>query len=533
MSELSGAKSGFSGRMNDLPGGESDQSPGTVYLVGAGPGDPALITLRGLELLRRVDVVVYDRLGAPVLMEECRPDAELIFVGKGPGAHTLSQDEINRVLVDKARLGLMVVRLKGGDPFVFGRGGEEAEALAAAGIPFEVVPGVTSAVAVPAYAGIPLTRRGVASSFAVVTSHRALGEVDEGLGVVSGADTLVLMMCLSRLGEVARALIERGRPAGTPVAVIASGTTGGQRTVTGSLDDIAGRVREAALRNPALAVVGEVVSMRSKLSWFETRPLFGRRILVTRRRDQAGALSRLIAERGGETVEIPLIRILPPGDLAPLDAVLAEFGRTDPSKSGYRWIVFTSANGVRFFMRHLAERGGDGRALAGVGLACVGEGTAKVLAEHGLRADLVPAEFRGRSLVEPLLERCGPGDRVLLARGDLAARDLPEGLAAGGVTVDEVVVYRTRRDEEGADEIRRLLGAGKLDVVTLASPSAAEGFAAALEDDEVGLLGDTVVAVIGPVTERAARRLGLPVHVAPSRSTLPALVDALADHFSS
>lgn len=514
--------------------------PGTVYLVGAGPGDPGLLTVRGREILERADVVVYDRLGAPELLEAvCRPDAERIFAGKGPRAHTLTQAEINALLIDRARAGRTVVRLKGGDPFVLGRGGEEALALVEAGIPFEVVPGVTSAVAVPAYAGIPLTQRGVARSFLVATGHEAPdpagapeappvpGSAPGGLdwpALGRAADTLVFLMGLGRLAQIAGGLVAGGRPASTPAAVIRCGTTAEQRTVTGTLADIAARAQAAGLTNPAIVVVGEVVRLRERLAWFETRPLFGRRVLVTRARGQAGALSREIAALGGEPVEVPLIEILPPADPAALDAALAALGR-------YRWIVFTSANGVEFFFRRLWERGGDARALAAVRIAVVGEATANALAGLGLRPDLVPETFRGEALVAPLAAACAPGDRVLLARGDLAAPDLPAALAARGVAVEEAVAYRTVPAEAGGAEVRRLLSAGRLDAVTFASPSAVENFLAAVGEDAADLLGDTVVACVGPVTAEAARARGLPVHVVPARSTVSDLAAALAAHF--
>lgn len=516
--------------------------PGTVYLVGAGPGDPGLLTVRGLELLQAADVVVYDRLGAPGLLDACRPDAERVFAGKGPQAHTLSQAEINALLVDRARAGRTVVRLKGGDPFVLGRGGEEALALAEAGIPFEVVPGVTSAVAVPAYAGIPLTHRGVARSFLVATGHEApgaggpsgpsgapaaRGSAAGGLdwpALARAADTLVFLMGLGRLAEIAARLVACGRPASTPAAVIHCGTTAEQRTVSGTLADIAARAEAAGLKNPAIAVVGEVVRLRERLAWFETRPLFGRRILVTRARGQAGALSRRLAALGGEPVEVPLIDVLPPADPAPLDAALSALER-------YRWVVFTSANGVEFFFRRLWESGRDARALAATRIAVVGEATANALAGLGLRPDLVPERFRGEALVAPLADACAPGDRVLLARGDLASPDLPAGLRARGVAVEEAVAYRTVPAREGGEEVRRLLSAGHLDAVTFASPSAVENFLAAVGEDAAGLLGDAVVACIGPVTADAARARGLPVHLVPARSTVPDLAAALADRF--
>lgn len=507
----------------------SDRPAGRVFLVGAGPGDPGLLTVRGLELLRAADVVVYDRLGVVRLLKECRPDAELISVGKARGHHTLPQDEINRLLVEKARAGKAVVRLKGGDPFVFSRGGEEAEALAEAGVAFEVVPGVTSAVAVPAYAGIPVTRRGMASSFAVVTGHEDPARPDNRIdwrGLATGPDTLVILMGLAHLPAIAARLIAGGRPADTPAAVIGCGTTGGQQVVVGTLADVAALATAAGVQSPALTVVGEVVRLRERLAWFERRPLAGRRILVSRPPGQATALSRRIADLGGEVVEVPLIRILPPADWTAVDRALDELGT-------YDWVVFTSANGVEFFCRRLWERGGDARALAGVGVAAVGEATAATLAERGLRPDLVPGEFRGGAMVDPLAGRCRPGARLLLVRGDLAAPDLPAGLAARGLSPREVVVYHTRSDTVGGEEVRRLLTRGDLDALTFASPSAVDGFLAAVGPDAPALLGRAAVACIGPTTAAAARARGLPVDVVAARSNSEGLAAALADHFRS
>lgn len=506
---------------------------GRVFLVGAGPGDPGLLSVRGLELLRAADVVVYDRLGVARLLKECRPDAELIPVGKARGHHTLPQEEINRLLVDKARTGRTVVRLKGGDPFVFSRGGEEAEALAEAGVAFEVVPGVTSAIAVPAYAGIPVTRRGLASSFAVVTGHDGPDDpgnpVDWGT-LATAADTLVILMGLAHLPAIATRLVAGGRPADTPAAVIGAGTTGAQRVVVGTLADIAIRAAAIGVESPALTVVGEVVRLRERLAWFERRPLAGRRVLVSRPRGQASTLSRWIADLGGEAVEIPLIRILPPEDWAAVDQALDELGT-------YDWVVFTSANGVEYFCRRLWERGGDARALAGVGIAAVGEATAAALAGRGLRPDLVPDEFRGGALVDPLAGRCRPGARLLLVRGDLADPELPAGLAARGLSPREVVVYHTRPDTAGGEEVRHLLARGDLDAVTFASPSAVDGFLGAVGPDAAGeaarLLGRAAVACIGPTTAAAACARGLPVHVVAARSTSEGLAAALAEHFRS
>lgn len=497
--------------------------PGKVYLVGAGPGDPGLITVKGCRLLREADVVVYDRLGAPAHLRECAARAELIFVGKAPGAEAMDQEAINRLLIARAREGKTVVRLKGGDPFVFGRGGEEARALAAAGIPFEVVPGVTSAVGVPAYAGIPLTHRGIASSVAIVSGR--IGRPGWAR-VARAADTIVILMGAARIGEITACLAEEGLSPDTPAAVVACGTLPEQRTVVGTLGDIAARAAAAGMPTPAVIVVGEVVRLREEIAWYERLPLAGRRVLVTRAPGQAGALGDLLAAAGAEPVEIPLIEVVAPEDWGPVDAAI---GRLET----YDWVVFTSANGVEFFFRRLGDLGRDARALGRARLACVGEATARSLGGHGLRADLVPESFRADALLGPLAERAGEGARLLLPRGDLARRDFPAALRQRGLEVDEVVVYRTRPAREGGERIRRLLEEGRLDVLTFASPSAVESFMAAVGPDAAELARGAVVACIGPVTAQAARERGLEVQVLAEPSTMPGLVSALEAFFAA
>src|SRR6266540_2184220 len=453
--------------------------PGIVYLVGAGPGDPGLITVAGLERLKKADVVVYDRLVSPALLEHARPEAEGIFVGKTPsvilsddlaggarnqapsrrdlggeagsvrggvgtrgtrpeplGAGALShresgvshdQDAINQLLIEKAREGKRVVRLKGGDPFVFGRGGEEAEALRAAGIPFEVVPGVTSAVAVPAYAGIPVTHRGAASSFAVITGHEAEEEgrrKDEGADggvpatidwakLATATDTLVFLMGTKTLPNIVEHLIANGRSPDTPVAVIRWGTTPEQRTVIGSLADIVERVTDAGLTPPAITVVGEVVRLRENLLWFERRPLFGKRVLITRTRRQASKLARLLAAEGAIPIELSAIEIELTADPATVDVAVSALARSE-----YAWAVFTSANAVELWFEHLGERGLDARVFAATKVAAIGPATAEALAERGINADLVPDEYVAEGVVEALRPR--------LNEAPLPAR--PEGL---------------------------------------------------------------------------------------------------------
>jgi uroporphyrinogen III methyltransferase/synthase len=500
-----------------------------VYLIGAGPGDPGLITVRGRERLAEADVALYDRLIGEQLLEATRPDAELIDVGKSAHRHRLSQQEINALLVEKARAGLKVARLKGGDPFVFGRGGEEARALTEAGIPFEVVPGITSPVAVPAYAGIPVTHRDVASNFAVVTGHRRKGGkgADEGLGLdwdaLAKMDTVIVLMGVGNLPVIAGELLAAGREPETPAALIRWGTTPRQESVVGTLGDIAERVREAGLRPPAVLVVGDVVGLRDELRWFDTRPLFGLRVLITRPREKAGQMAVRLSDLGAEPVIFPTIAIRPPEDWEPLDTAAGRL-------STYDWVIFTSANGVRFFWSRLERTGKDARLFAGTRLAAIGPVTAEELASRGMRPDLVPGQY----VAEAILDEIGAvdGRRILLPRADIARPLLADGLRAAGAEVDEIAAYRTLpATTEDAERIRDMLATGEIDVLTFTSSSTVRNFVAALEplpDVPEG----TVVACIGPVTAQTAEESGLPVHVSASEHTIDGLLGALVAYMA-
>jgi uroporphyrinogen III methyltransferase/synthase len=481
----------------------------TVALVGAGPGDPGLLTRRGEALLRAADVVVYDRLASAELLELAPAHAELVDVGKAPGRVALTQDEINAVLVDRGRAGLAVVRLKGGDPFVFGRGGEEAEACIAAGLTFEVVPGVTSAIAAPAYAGIPVTHRGVSTSVTIVTGHEdpAKGTTDtdwESLARAGG--TLVILMGAGRIADIADALVRGGRPPGTPVAAVRWGTRPAQQTTRATLATIAGLGVEA----PSAIVVGDVAAL--DFSWFEQRPLFGRCIVVTRAREQASELRTALEQLGADVIELPAIA---------LERV--EF--TVPELARYGWLVFTSANGVdAFFDSGLAPAGLDARALGGLRVAVIGPGTRAALARRGVRADLVPDRFVAESLLEAF-PAATPGARVLLARAAAARDVLPDGLAQRGYEVDVLPVYRTVSGAPNAADLARVRE-GKVDAVTFTSSSTVANFC-----DVVGALPEPQPAVIsiGPVTSDTARARGLRVDAEADPHTLPALVAAVID----
>jgi uroporphyrinogen III methyltransferase/synthase len=499
---------------------------GKVYLVGGGPGDPGLLTLRGAELLGRADVVVYDRLANGVLLDRyLRPDAERIYAGKSSDHHTYPQEEINRLLVSHALEGKTVVRFHGGDPFVFGRGGEEAAALVAAGVPFEVVPGVTSAVAVPAYAGIPITHRGQNSSFAVVTGHEDPTKPESSLcweQLATGVGTIVFLMGLTNLESIVRRLMEHGRPVDTPVAVIRWGTWTRQQTLTGTLRNIAAKVREAGFRPPAVIVVGGVVGMRETLRWWDNRPLFGKRVLVTRSREQAGSLSALLLEYGAEPVEVPVLEIAPPESYDPLDGAIGRL-------SGYDWVVFTSANGVKAFMGRLEALGLDVRALAGPRLAAIGPATAQELRGYHLKVDLVPPEYVAEEVVAALLSTGVAGRRVLLPRADLARDLLAVELEKAGALVDNVMAYRTVPAAGDLARLRERLSAGEIDVVTFTSSSTVRYLLAGLGDDGASLLTRPLVACIGPITAKTARELGLRVDVVAAEHTIPGLVEALAE----
>lgn len=499
---------------------------GKVYLVGAGPGDPGLITIKGLRCLEEADVVVYDRLVDRRILERARPDAELVFVGKGPGKRAMEQEEINRLLVARAREGKAVVRLKGGDPFVFGRGGEEAQALAREGIPFEVVPGISSAIAAPAYAGIPLTHRELASSFTVVSgSEDPTKEVPavnwKRLASVGG--TLVVLMGWEALPGIVEELLKGGLSPSTPIALVQWGTEPYQKTVTGTLRDIVERGREAGLTPPIVTVIGQVATLREELRWFDRRPLFGKRILVTRSRKQASVLSDLLAREGAEPVELPTIEIAPLEDYTDLDRAIASLGE-------YRWVVFTSANGVEAFFDRIKTLGLDSRALGGVKVCAIGPATGEALTRYGIRPDLLPQEYISEAIVTSLGAEGLDGVRILLPRAEAAREALVEGLTRLGARVDQVPAYRTVLPEDAKGRARKLLKEGGIDAVTFTSSSTVRNLVGLLEGDITPLKG-TVVACIGPITAGTAKRLGLRVDIVAREHTIRGLVEAMIEYF--
>ena len=495
-----------------------------IHLVGSGPGDPGLFTLKGKRLLQSADAVVYDRLAPESLLAYAK-DAERHYVGKKPGEPSMSQEEINALLVRLGREGRDVVRLKGGDPYIFGRGGEEALELAEAGVPFEVVPGITSGAAAPAYAGIPVTHRRVSTSVAFITGHEdptKEGQDVDWQRVANGADTLVLYMGVGRIREISTELTAAGKSPETPVACVRWGTLPEQRTVTGTLADIADRVEEADLKPPAVILVGEVAELREQLSWFEDRPLFGKRVVVTRARAQAGDLSRELESLGAEVVEFPTIEIRSPEDFAPLDEAIREL-------DGYDWLVFTSVNGVQAFVERLARHGLDLRAVPrGARIAAIGPATAESLRKTGLNVDVVPREYRAEALLEEVGGESLEGKRMLIPRAKAAREVLPEKLREAGAEVDVPPAYESVPSDEGAEELAARLEAGEVDCVTFTASSTVENFVRAFGEERAReLLEGARAACIGPITAETARGYGLEVAVEAEEYTIPGLIEAV------
>ena len=498
--------------------------PGRCYLVGAGPGDLGLVTLRAKQLIERAEVVVYDYLCNPEMLQWAPETAELIYAGKKAGAHTLKQDEINALLVEKAQTGKQVVRLKGGDPFLFGRGGEEAQALAAASIPFEVVPGVTSAIAAPAYAGIPVTHRGITSHVTFFTGHedreKTESSIDFGaLAKVGG--TQVMLMGVERIDAIAQQMRENGVRADLPVALVRWGTTGRQEVISGTLQDIAQKVADQNFAPPAVAVFGEVVSLGKELAWQKARPLSGKRIVVTRTRKQAGALSDQLRHLGAEVIELPTIRIEPPSDVRALAELVQD-------AHGYDWIVFTSPNGVTAFFEMFYKLYDDARDIGGARIAAIGPATAQRVREFHLKVDLQPDEFVAEAVVREF-KKVGDIEnlRILIARAEEARDLLPRELGALGAIVDVAVAYRTVAEKSDRTEARSRLAAEGADMITFTSSSTVENFLALGLPWPAGM----EVASIGPITSKTARDRGLTIGVQAARHDIPGLVEAIRRHF--
>ncbi|AIF49579.1 uroporphyrinogen-III C-methyltransferase [Pelosinus sp. UFO1] len=496
---------------------------GMVYLVGAGPGDYKLISVKALEYIQQADTIVYDRLADDRLLSTARPDVELIYVGKASSNHTMRQEDINQLLVDKAKEGKNVVRLKGGDPFVFGRGGEEALTLVENKVSFEVVPGITSAISVPAYAGIPVTHRGIATSFAVITGHEDPTKAESTIKwshLATAVDTLVFLMGVENLPHITTKLIENGRSADTPAAVIRWGTKPEQRVLVTTVGKAAADVAREGIKPPAIFIVGEVVNLRQDLAWFDQRLLFGKTALVTRAREQASALTCQLENLGAQCIEAPSIKLVPPESYAELDKAIDKLAT-------YNWMIFTSVNGVEHFFTHLYSKKRDSRALGNVKIAAIGAQTAASLKNYGILADIVPLEFRAEGIVAALNGRIEPGMSVLIPRA-LVARDiLPEKLREMGATVDVVPVYRTLTGDSDGEMLAQKLSAGEIDLVTFTSSSTVTNLLELLGSKGSELLKTAKIACIGPITAGTCLENGIKPDVIAEEYTIHGMVEAI------
>ena len=503
----------------------SKKSIGKVYLVGAGPGDLGLVTLRAKECIEQADVIVYDHLANPEMLGWARDEAEIIYAGKKAGEYALSQEKINALLVEKARAGKRVVRLKGGDPFVFGRGAEEAKAIVDAGIDFEIVPGITSAIAGPAYAGIPVTHRAENSHVTFFTGHEGAGKTESAIDYAALAKlggTQVMLMGVEKIESIAREMLKHGVRENLPVALVRWATTGRQETLTGTLQNIGQRVVDLGFESPAVAVFGEVVALRESLNWYEKRPLSGKRIVVTRTRRQASALSDRLRALGADVIELPTIRIEPPSNLR-------EFAELVQDGHAYDWILFTSPNGVTAFFEMFFKLYDDAREIGGAKIAAIGRATARRVKDFHLRVDLQPDEFVAEAVVREFQKQGGVENlRILLARAEEARDVLPKQLSSLGAIVDQGFAYRTvaeTRDDTGARG--RLMEEGA-DLITFTSSSTVENFLA------LGLPWPKrmKVASIGPVTSKTVRDHGLKVDVESRRHDIEGLTEAIQSFYA-
>jgi uroporphyrinogen III methyltransferase/synthase len=510
---------------------------GTVYLVGAGPGDYRLITLRGLDCISNADVIVYDRLVNPILLNYARPDVEMIYVGKSPDRHTMRQDEINATLVREAKTGKSVVRLKGGDPFVFGRGGEEAGFLLQNGISFEVVPGISSAIAAPAYAGIPVTHRDMASSFAVITGHEAEGkDADSSIKwdkIARACDTLIFLMGMRSLSSIVNSLIENGRDPLERVALIQWGTTPDQQCLIGNLSNIVEKAAQANIASPAIIVVGQVVSLGEKLAWLGKRPLSGKRVMITRPLHQAQKMVDLIADLGGEPWTFPTIKIAPivkegtKYPTIPLDQAIADIEE-------YSWLVFTSINGVTAFFDRMQQLGVDIRSLKDVKICAIGPKTRAELERRGLMVDYVPEEYTSQAMVDGLRSILDePGTQKILVPRAESAPDVFSVLRDEGFGINEVPAYRTLRGEGNIELIEKLLQEKRIHILTFTSASTVTNFVDMLRADDLqNLLEGVTVACIGPITAGTAQKLGIPVHVVAKEYTVEGMIASILEYIN-
>lgn len=500
-------------------------STGICYLVGAGPGDPGLVTLRAKECIERADVIVHDALSSPELLLWRKPGCELVHVGKRAGDHTLPQDEINALIVEKAAAGKVVVRLKGGDPMIFGRGGEEAAELAEAGVRFEIVPGISSAIGGPAYAGIPVTHREHNTQLTIFTGHedptKGYSSIDYAQ-LAKAPGTKVFLMGMARLREITAKLVEHGAASDTPIALTRWATTGAQKTLTGTLADIADIAERAEFGSPAVAVIGTVVNERAAINWFESRPLFGKRIVVTRTREQAGKLSAELRELGADVIELPTIRIEAPEDKH-------EFAQMVTHAHEYDWLVFTSPNGVQRFFDAFFAVYDDARSLGNPRIAAIGNGTAAKIREYRIGVDLIPEKFVAEGLIEAFEKQSVENLTMLWVRAAESRDVVGEGLTKLGAIVDECIAYRTVPETEDPTGAKARLAEQGADLVTFTSGSTVDHFMALGLDWPDGCAAGS----IGPVTSQALRKHGLKPAFEAHPHDIPGLVAATVKHFSS
>ncbi len=501
---------------------------GKVYLIGAGPGDPGLLTIKAKECIENADLVVYDYLASPFLLDYAKKDAQIIYVGKKGGDHTLSQDGINQLLVDKAKLGLNIARLKGGDPFVFGRGGEEAQMLLSYGVSYEIIPGVTSAIAAPAYAGIPVTHRDHTSFVSFITGHENPDKKETSMQwdvYAKSNATLVFLMGVKNLENITKQLILHGKPADTPIALVRWGTTAKQQTVTGTLETIVEQVKKAKLKSPAIIIIGHVVSLRDELAWFDKRPLFGKRIVITRARSQASDLVSKLSKLGAQCIEIPTIKIAPPEDIKPLKESIENI-------NNYDWLVFTSVNGVKFFFDILFDMGKDVRILGHLKFACIGPVTKERLQDYGIISDILPETYRAESVIDAFSRFEIKNKKILLPRAKKARTILPEELTKMGAEVDEIIAYETLLDDKEKEQLITLLEKNKIDAITFTSSSTVSNFMSLLDSqDSDNLLKEIVTASIGPITSDTIKSNNIKLDIEAKEYTIQGLVDALLTYY--
>ncbi len=507
---------------------ESGPIKGKVILVGAGPGDEGLLTLKGKDWIERADVIVYDHLANFNLTRFAQPQTEIIYAGKKEGVAVMKQDAINSLLIEKARAGKTVVRLKGGDPFIFGRGGEEAQALKEAGISFMVVPGISSPTGVSAYAGIPLTHRDFSSSISIITGSNEKGKEDLHIDwekIASRSGTLVFLMGARKLPRIVEKLTQFGKTPETPIAIIQWGTTAKQKTWVATLGTILDIASKEEIHPPALTIIGEVVNLKPAVEWFENLPLFGKTVAVTRAEEQSQSFIQLLREKGAEPFSFPVIKTVPPQDWSPLDKAMETLDQ-------YHGLIFTSVNGVDYFMQRLREKDKDIRELKGVRIYAIGPKTAQAVRDLGIRVDIVPEKFVAESLLESIGKENVKGKRFLLPRAETARETLPETLRELGAEIDVVPAYRTILPETGKQALIERLKEGSLDVIAFTASSTVKNFMELMGEDCKDELTKIAIACIGPITAQTAQDLGLKVDVVPTDYTIESLVQAIEDFYS-